>query len=342
MEIRYENIINQENIIKFDHLLLINGANKCGKTYILKELEKGFNGELDNFYINGNKVYKSDYKVIYIGDYNNFATDFKLTKANQFKKIIYEEIIDKIDTDNLFEKVNNIFSLINNKVNKLLDIDKNLNEFNLKLNIQFDNLDKVIEKFTNIYIDEYLLDENKTPRSTLRRLLYNLVMYDISKNNENVVVIIDDVDNSLDEMELKKIVEKLENDKEYEKITFICSTCRNIYSYIKNKSNIYKCKNKLISNINSIDNCIKHSIILNEYNRNESKEDFNVFFEENEHLINDEDINYFNKSVFPFLENTIGLLYCCDNIEFTLNLTKTELEKVFINVLNDNLNIDNN
>ena len=81
MNIRYKELYSFE----FDNVLFINGANKSGKTKLLKLLEKGAIGELEDFYINNNKVYKNDYQVLFIGDYNNFATDFKLSKTNVFK-----------------------------------------------------------------------------------------------------------------------------------------------------------------------------------------------------------------------------------------------------------------
>ena len=75
MNIRYKDKIS----IEFNNVLFLNGANKSGKTRLLKLLESGFNGELEDFYVNNNKIYKGDYQTVYIGDYNNFATDFKLT-----------------------------------------------------------------------------------------------------------------------------------------------------------------------------------------------------------------------------------------------------------------------
>lgn len=339
MEIRYK-IDNEFQNINFDHSLFINGSNRSGKTYTLKTLQSGFNGELNDFYINGDKVYKGDYNVIYIGDYNNFATDFKLTKSNQFKKIIYDEIIEKINSQELLKRVNIVLDSINEKVNSLIIENNIIEDNNLRLNIEIDSIDKIIEKFTNIYIDEYLLDESKTPRSTLRKLLYSLIFYEIKKQNDNTILIIDDVDNSLDEYELKKIIDRIENDVIYNNITFIVSSTRNIYSYIKNKSNIYKIYNNKLNNIRNIDECIKHSIILNEYKKTESKINFNSFLEENEYLINDEDINYFKNNILPYLSYYIGLMYCFNTFDESFLVLKTDLEKLFLHIIYDNL-IDN-
>ena len=332
---------------EFDNVLFINGSNKSGKTKLLKLLEKGAIGELDNFYINNNKVYKNDYQVLFIGDYNNFATDFKLTKANTFKKLIYDDIIEKINTENILNKTNEIFNIIDDRINET--ISKNELTKNLKFNINIDSVDKIIEKFTNIYIDDYLLDDKITPRSSLRKLLINLTLYQIEKSErDNIIVFIDDLDNSFDELELFNLIKTLENNN---KAKFIVSSSRNIYSYVKNKKDIYKIYNQKTKNIVNVESCIKLTIIMNEYKEQKIKDDFNTFFKENEYLINDEDINYFNKKILPSLNYQIGLIYCNDELEIKLiddeedNIIKVKnnLEKIFLETIYNYLinNIDN-
>ena len=344
MNIRYKDMYSFE----FDNVLFINGSNKSGKTKLLKLLEKGAIGELENFYINNNKVYKNDYQVLFIGYYNNFATDFKLTKANTFKKLIYDDIIEKMNTENILNKTNEIFNIIDDKINET--ISKNELTKNLKFNINIDSIDKIIEKFTNIYIDDYLLDDKITPRSSLRKLLINLTLYQIEKlDRDNIIVFIDDIDNSFDELELFNLIKTLETNN---KAKFIVSSSRNIYPYVKNKKDIYKINNQKTKNIVNIESCIKQSIITNEYKEQNIKDDFNTFFEENEYLINDEDINYFNKKILPSLNYQIGLIYCNDELEIKLiddeenNIIKVKnnLEKIFLetiyNYLTNNIDKD--
>ena len=333
MNIRYKELYSFE----FDNVLFINGANKSGKTKLLKLLEKGVIGELEDFYINNNKVYKNDYQVLFIGDYNNFATDFKLSKTNIFKKLIYDEIMEKININDILHNTNEIFNIINDKINNT--ISKNELIKNLKFDINIDSVDKVIEKFTNIYIDEYLLDDKITPRSSLRKLLINLTLYQIEKStNDNIIVFIDDIDNSFDELELFNIIKTLENNCNAK---FIVSSSRNIYPYIANKKDIYKIYNQKTKNIVNINSCIKQAIILNEYSKANSNEDFNSFFEENEYLINEEDINYFNNKILPSLNYQIGLIYCNNKLEIKslddnencIIKVKNNLEKIFLEII---------
>lgn len=329
------NIRFNELNLSFNNLLVINGANKSGKSKILKTIERGLNGELEEFYVNNNRVIKGDFKTIYIGDYNNFSTDFKLTKSNIFKKLIYDDVLNTMNSEDMLKKVNNIFNSIDQKVNGLLEKEDLLK--NVKFNINIDSIDKIIEKFTEIYIENYLLDDKITPRSVLRKLLINLSLFQANKDNyDNTIVLIDDVDSSLDEMEIFKLIKTLENNS----IRFIVTSSRNIYSYVEDKTCVYKLFNGLLSNIVNMEGCIKESIMRNEYNMRKSNNDFNSFYEENEYLINEEDINYFQNNILPNLNYQIGLLYSNNLTQDDFKniiTTKSELEKLYLEIIYKNL-----
>lgn len=330
MNIRF----NEFNLI-FNNLLVINGANKSGKSKILKTIEKGLNGELEEFYVNNNRVFKGDYNTIYIGDYNNFSTDFKLTKSNVFKKLIYDDVLNTMNSEDMLTRVNTIFNSIDQKVNRLLENENLLKD--IKFNINIDSIDKIIEKFTEVYIENYLLDDKITPRSVLRRLLIDLALFQASKDNhENTVILIDDVDTSLDEKEIFKLIKILEKNR----IKFIVTSSRIIYSYVEDKRCVYKLFNGILNNIVNIEGCIKEAVIRNEYNAKKSNDNFDSFYEENEYLINEEDINYFQKNILPNLNYQIGLLYSNnlnqDDFEEIIS-TKNDLEKLYLDIIYKNL-----
>lgn len=330
MNIRF----NELNLI-FNNLLVINGANKSGKSKILKTIEKGLNGEIEEFYINNNRVFKGDYNTIYIGDYNNFSTDFKLTKSNVFKRLIYDDVLNTMNSEDMLTRVNTIFNSIDQKVNRLLENENLLKD--IKFNINIDSIDKIIEKFTEVYIENYLLDDKITPRSVLRRLLIDLALFQASKDNhENTVILIDDVDTSLDEKEIFKLIKILEKNR----IKFIVTSSRNIYSYVEDKRCVYKLFNGILNNIVNIEGCIKEAVIRNEYNAKKSNDNFDSFYEENEYLINEEDINYFQKNILPNLNYQIGLLYSNnlnqDDFEEIIS-TKNDLEKLYLDIIYKNL-----
>lgn len=330
MNIRF----NELNLI-FNNLLVINGANKSGKSKILKTIEKGLNGELEEFYVNNNRVFKGDYNTIYIGDYNNFSTDFKLTKSNVFKRLIYDDVLNAMNSEDMLTRVNAIFNSIDQKVNRLLENENLLKD--IKFNINIDSIDKIIEKFTEVYIENYLLDDKITPRSVLRRLLIDLALFQASKDNhENTVILIDDVDTSLDEKEIFKLIKILEKNR----IKFIVTSSRNIYSYVEDKRCVYKLFNGILNNIVNIEGCIKEAVIRNEYNAKKSNDNFDSFYEENEYLINEEDINYFQNNILPNLNYQIGLLYSNnlnqDDFEEIIS-TKNDLEKLYLDIIYKNL-----
>lgn len=331
MNIRYDNIS-----LELNNILVINGANKTGKTKILKTIEKGLNGELDNFFVNNNRIYKGDYNTIYIGDYNNFATDFKLTKSNTFKKLIYDDTLNSVNEEDMLKRVNSIFNTIDEKINNSITNNDLLKD--IKFNINIDSVDKIIEKFTDIYIEDYLLDDKITPRSVLRKLLINLTLFQTTKtNSNNNIIIIDDIDISLDEKEIFNLIKLFEKN---ENIKFIISSSRNIYPYIKEKSNVYKLHNNNLKNIVNIDGCIKETLITNEYNKTQSKDNYESFYEENEYLINEEDMTYFKNKIIPNLSHQIGLMYSNDlnDIDFeNIITTMNELEKLYLKIIYRNL-----
>lgn len=77
--------------------------------------------------------------------------------------------MEKININDILHKTNEIFNIINDKINNTISKIELIK--NLKFDINIDSVDKIIEKFTNIYIDEYLLDDKITPRSFLRKYL---------------------------------------------------------------------------------------------------------------------------------------------------------------------------
>ena len=329
------NIRFNELNLAFNNLLVINGANKSGKSKILKTIERGLNGELEEFYVNNNRVFKGDYNTIYIGDYNNFSTDFKLTKSNAFRKLIYDDVLNTMNSEDMLGRVNTIFNSIDQKINELLENEELLKD--IKFNINIDSIDKIIEKFTEIYIENYLLDDKVTPRSVLRRLLINLSLFQANKDNrDNTIILIDDVDTSLDEKEIFKLIKTLEKNN----IKFIVTSSRNIYSYVEDKTCVYKLFNGILNNIVNTEGCIKEAIIRNEYNMKKSNDNFDSFYEENEYLINEEDINYFQNNILPNLNYQIGLLYSNnlnqDDFKEMIS-TKNELEKLYLDILYKNL-----
>lgn len=118
------------------------------------------------------------------------------------------------------------------------------------------------------------------------------------------------------------------------------TSSRNIYSYVEDKRCVYKLFNGILNNIVNIEGCIKEAVIRNEYNAKKSNDNFDSFYEENEYLINEEDINYFQNNILPNLNYQIGLLYSNnlnqDDFEEIIS-TKNDLEKLYLDIIYKNL-----
>ena len=50
-----------------------------------------------------------------------FTNEFKFTKSNTLKQLIYNDVINKINEDKIIKYTNEIFDIIDEKVNNLLD-----------------------------------------------------------------------------------------------------------------------------------------------------------------------------------------------------------------------------
>ena len=128
------NIRFNELNLSFNNLLVINGANKSGKSKILKTIERGLNGELEEFYVNNSRVIKGDFKTIYIGDYNNFSTDFKLTKSNIFKKLIYDDVLNTMNSEDMLKRILRVTSDHNREYGITLDNNEKLKDGDILYN----------------------------------------------------------------------------------------------------------------------------------------------------------------------------------------------------------------
>lgn len=353
---------NEELNFSFERAAIILGSNNSGKTYLINTLVKGFEGNLDDFQINNLKVYKGDYKVILLNDEMNFETEFKFSKTNELKKIICDEIIEKYINEKgseeiILESLNETFLQIGNDINKWLEenINCNINN-NVNFSLKFDNIDKIIERFAEIYINDATLKEKKSPKSLLREILFYLLIILSEKTGyDNTIFLIDNIECYLaTELLIKfiniinQITEKNPNIK-----FIITSSDSNLYKVVQEKFDVYKIYNNKLYKLNKIDNIIKNTIILNEYLiLNDNEISLNSFFEQNEHLIIEEDITIFkNKHYYPNLEK-IGILYTSNNCQILKEynnennknyiIATSEQEKNFFKLIAKELVVDTN
>ncbi len=316
MEITF-NYNFQDFIINLDNNAIIFGQDSLYKINFINNLIDGFNGRMNNILINGNKINSNDFNIVYIDEENDFSKEFKFTKNNTLKQLIYNDIINKINTDKLINYTNEIFDIIDNKVNTLLD--KKINKFsdnNLSFEIEIPDINSIIDKFTNIYIDDMLINSNGVTKSTKRKLLYKLYFLDIKNNlDKKNIIIINNFDaylNSNEKINLLNDINKMSNDNCH----FILTTSSNIFEYIDlEKFSVYKLTNKLLS-LNKIDEAIKLYLLKNEYHNDV---DFNIFCLENENLILQDEIINIKKNIFNIYPHFISKILNSTYIKVVLS-----------------------
>ena len=177
------NIDNKENMIKLDKNVIFFGKNSNYKNKVINNLTNGLLGKTKNILIDGKNYNVKDFYIINIDEEND------LSKINEEKLIKYtNEIFDVID-----DKVNN---LLDRKVNKKSDN-------NISFQIEIPDVNTIIDKFTNIYIDDVLLGDSEISKSMKRKLLYQLYFLDIKKlNDKPIIVIINNFDVYLNSSEI--------------------------------------------------------------------------------------------------------------------------------------------
>ena len=286
--------------LNFDKNIILFGKNNSYKNKFINELTNSLTKNKNNILINGKVFNTNDFNIININEETDFSNEFKFTKNNTLRQLIYNDISKKIN------------NLLDKKINKKSDN-------NIYFEIEIPNINSIIDKFTNIYIDDMLLTDNKISKSMKRKLLYQLYFLDIKKlSNKPTIVIINNFDVYLNSEEIIKLLNDI-NSLTNDNCHFILSSCNNIFEYINLKYyNIYKITNKVIS-INEINNAIKTFLIKNEYKSNNTDIEFNEFYNNNEYLISEEEISNIRNLLFNIKPYLINKILNSNNIKLVLS-----------------------
>lgn len=223
-------IDNIPNILNLDKNIIFFGKNSNYKNKVINNIDDCLLGKSKNILINGNTYNSKDFNIISINEENDFTNEFKFTKSNTLKQLIYNDVINKINEDKIIKYTNEIFDIIDEKVNNLLDrkINKK-SDNNISFQIEIPDVNSIIDKFTNIYIDDVLLNDSSISKSMKRKLLYQLYFLDIKKlDDKPTIVIINNFDvylNTNEIINLLNTIDNLSNDNCH----FILSSCNNIF-----------------------------------------------------------------------------------------------------------------
>lgn len=326
-----------ETRINLEQNIILFGKNTSYKNNLLTTLHNGLIGKNKSILINGKIPDIKDYNVMLIDEESDFENEFKFTKNNIFKQLIYDDIIDKINEEKIIDYTNEIFDVIDNKVNKLLDkkINKK-NDNNISFQIEIPNINAIIDKFTNIYIDNILLNSKEITKSMKRKLLYQLYFFDIkNKSNINNIIIINNFDaylNSNEIINLLNTINNLTNDNCH----FILTSSSNIFEYINlNKFNVYKVTNKILP-LSLLNNSIKNYILKKEYIDNKETTSYDEFYHQNEALILEEEITKIYNNLLNKCSHLISKILNCETIKVALSKPqKVTSEYIICNTIDE-------
>ena len=315
--------INNELInLNLNKNIILFGQNSIYKNNLINNIKDGLTGKSKNILINGKKPDLKDYNIVYIDEDTDFEDEFKFTKNNIFKQMIYNDIIDNINSEKLIDYTNEIFDVIDRRVNNLLD--KNINkkiDNNVSFEIEVPDVNSIIDKFTNIYIDDFLLNSSEISKSTKRKLLYQINFWNIENNRDKCnIVIINSFDayfNSNDLIFILNCINKLCNNNYH----FILSTSNNIFEYISlDYFSVYKVTNKVIPFV-IINDAIKTYLIKKEF-CNEDNMSFTDYFEENKNLLLPNEIDLIKNTIIDKFSYQIGKILNCNELKIVKSKPK--------------------
>lgn len=314
LEIVFKSNNNIEKI-NLKHNIILLGENNTYKKTLINNLINELTSKSSKIKIDGANYNSNDFNIIVINEENDFEKEFKFTKTNELRKLIYGDIIDNINSEKLVELTNEIYDKIDNKINNVIDrkINKNL-ENNLSFQIEIPNINSIIDKFTNIYLDNILLTDKNISKSMKRKLLYELYFYDLKQDTEkNNIIIIENFDAFLSNNEIITILNRI-NKLSSEKNHFILTSSKNIFEYINlDIFEVYKTLNNII-NLNKVKEGIKKYLILKDYKGN--IDDFGKFYQDNQDLILDDEINKIYIRLISNYSYNIGKILTSKKLDF--------------------------
>lgn len=253
-------IVTNNKLIKLNPNIIFFGKNNENKASFINDLIKNLEKNR-NIIVNGRKNGIDNYKIIVLNEDTDFEKEFKFTKNNAFKQLIYNDEISKMNEKKIINSANELFNSVDEKINKLLNkkINKGNNDV-LKMDIEIPDLNSIIDKFTNIYIDDKLVNDTSISKAMKRKLLYQLYFMDIKANpDQKYIVLLNNFDAylTIDEtIEVLNIIQKFSNIN----CNFILTTTNDIFEYINLETfNVYKLNEKLYS-LNLIESGIEDFI----------------------------------------------------------------------------------
>ena len=134
--------------LNFDKNIILFGKNNSYKNKFINELTNSLTKNKNNILINGKVFNTNDFNIININEETDFSNEFKFTKNNTLRQLIYNDISKKINENKIIEYTNEIFDIIDEKINNLLD--KKINKKNIFTKEDMIDYCKLLDNFNNL------------------------------------------------------------------------------------------------------------------------------------------------------------------------------------------------
>ena len=286
----------------FSKINLIFGANSCGKTSLLNNLQDIFNGKDKISKINSNIVGKNEFNIINIDSQFQISELAKLTSKN-LNKTKLQNIINDSSNSDLKDQLISFLNNYQNKLNETINKDSIL-----KWQIKDQSIDELFLA---------LIEGNVVASRSEENILYikERIEFESLKN----IILIDDFDAFLNEEKMIQLFNLLDN------VNAICFLTTNkseslFYSFNKYSNFIYK--NSKLINLNDILSIQNEEINLIDYLSDSFFLDSSIFNHSKTQFINslgriltNNDTNLFYKN--GYLPNKVNI-HCSNKIEYNL------------------------
>lgn len=239
--------------LDFKQFNLLLGKNGSGKTILLNQIKKGFEGKDNNFLYNGITPPINLFNIIYIGEERDLEAEVELKAKSYIKTKIIKEFIN-----NNMEEISELSDEYLQAMSKLFEKNKEFNYILSKGNICF--TDTNLNKLESLILE--LLFEDKLSKSAKEEFYFRIRLENLDKERYNLILI-DNLNRYLDNNIIKDIFDKLPDNvyviatskdkyllddiefnkvygSEYQEITLIKEAKINLFKEYLQKENINK------------------------------------------------------------------------------------------------------